>query len=957
MGLINYTFRHCAAIAVIFASPLVWSEEVVNFNTAPAPSQESLELPANIKLNLMHYDEKQYQLAYEVFVMNGNVGYAYTIAKAAVKHNPDDLVWREKLAKVALWSGNAYAALQQWMFFITHDKDADQYVGQAYVLAGQLNDYDAQAEITRLKLQKEPDSKPLLLQYVTLMQNQGFPEEALSYLKKIPGAENDVDFLEQFAAINKGLDLPEPELYYLSRLVPLQKNSTVSGERAAEILYSKGDLTGAYDVYQLLSQKVIKHTDKFWQSYAAIALLAGKKLAVIEAYEHLLDDGNINQSQILQLIFLQQTDKKFAVAYQQAKKAYKKYHFNILIETIVSLGDQLKKWPEVNDFVDKLSPQQLFKLKSKPSYAILLANLDMHLGNRVQAYKDWIAILQRWPNLTLVQENYLWFLLDNNDYQQIDYLLKRWCKVFAEKSVLWLPYVAALSETGHYQQALAVSLQHQNNKSYEVLSTLAELLIQNNYPYEAYYTGQKAFYLISRQARRQPGNLTLAQKLRLTELAQNYAPVSFSYNLVINLQKDLFKIPEVDNQIVSFALKHNRYSLASYITSIHRQQKTYTPPWMTLTLALVYNDRQAMQYLLTHSPNRLPYRDRVTAAVLTGNSKLAQEYAFKGLKDHPHDQEMYKLFQQTMLPASNRFSVGGYEKTVGTVTGPETTASARFFIDPSLSIVPYDILWWPRINDKTQLAWSPYIDRTIGFRLRKKTRRGWLQVDLAERKSLENIFIIKGKWQYQYSAKTNLMASVGFHETANESTPLLIAGMKNEAMLSITQLLDSYNTIDAQVAIDGFYGQENTFLGSGEVARGHWQHKFYLTYPDWNVNLYGTMANFKSQNSVLPSKLQQLIPSTITPSVGFYVPISYKEVGATVGLGQQYKNSYTHDWKAFFEVGYLYSAAFGLGSLAQGGIATSVFGRDHLILYGEFSKNQQQAQKNYLIGMRYDIYF
>ena len=88
------------------------------------------------------------------------------------------------------------------------------------------------------------------------------------------------------------------------------------------------------------------------------------------------------------------------------------------------------------------------------------------------------------------------------------------------------------------------------------------------------------------------------------------------------------------------------------------------------------------------------------------------------------------------------------------------------------------------------------------------------------------------------------------------------------------------------------------------------------------------------------------------------MPVNYTEGAITFGVGQQYRDSYTHSWKPFAEVGALYSIPFGLGPMAEGGIRGGVLGRDHLTIYARYSRNQQQvAQQNYTVGIRYDNNF
>ena len=46
---------------------------------------------SKVRVNLDHYDEKIFSLAYRVFIMNDKIGFAYKIASVAVKQNPKNI--------------------------------------------------------------------------------------------------------------------------------------------------------------------------------------------------------------------------------------------------------------------------------------------------------------------------------------------------------------------------------------------------------------------------------------------------------------------------------------------------------------------------------------------------------------------------------------------------------------------------------------------------------------------------------------------------------------------------------------------------------------------------------------------------------------------------------------------------------------------------------------------------
>ena len=66
------------------------------------------------KKTLRPYDPEVYELAYTVYVENRQVEQAYEVARTAGQAVPENLVWRQRWAQVAEWTGRSAEALAQW---------------------------------------------------------------------------------------------------------------------------------------------------------------------------------------------------------------------------------------------------------------------------------------------------------------------------------------------------------------------------------------------------------------------------------------------------------------------------------------------------------------------------------------------------------------------------------------------------------------------------------------------------------------------------------------------------------------------------------------------------------------------------------------------------------------------------------------------------------------------------
>lgn len=943
-----------------------------------------------ITIKLTHFEPEIYKLAYDVFVLNGDVEFAYQVARVAVDHEQTSVPWRKKLADVSLWSGHAEVALQQWMYFITHGIDANVYREKALVLAGQLNDYDSQAVILRQEIQEQPGNQDLMLRYALVLQQQGYPKHAMTFVQGLPSAMQDKKALVVLATIAKNMDDPNLELYYLQKVTAIDPLDVKMQMQEASVYYSQGNFAKAQSIFDSLADKANPKDIEFWKAYAGMSDISAHPAPLIRAYHYLLSHNELDKSAFLQLIYLEESTGKTEAAYKDAKIAYARYHDLTLAKALLGLGSNLNQWQEVKQVLDGLSAMELQALQNEPDYAMLIASIYGHLNNMVAAFQQWETILQRWPTKGAVQQGYLWFLIDNDDRKQLEYTLRRWCRLIEANAEDWAVYATALTNVGEYPRALNLLLRHPQevNKSFRLLLDVANLFVQNNNDYAAYYLQRRAFYLLLNEISAQGSSpMSLVQSLAMAELLRAFAPASASYNFIRYLSEKYPGVSEVNRQVIAMALENKSYSLARIMMRAERIQGLNTPPWMQLTLALEENDTDWIRAILFDAPKILPHRDRVTAALRTGNIKLGEQYAYQGLSEHPKDNEMYDLFTDTMLPRSDKVSLGLGYQDYGIVAGALPGLSGRFFVTPSVALLPYTVAWLPKSKAPNLITNVPTLDGMVGLRVRKYIEHGWVQANIAENHSLKSFFGLSGTWYRQNLVhKLDVFFSLDLHQQADETTTLLLGGMKNDADLILHYYTDSRNLYDFQTQIGQFLGQDGSHLGTGEEIYAHWRHKFYLSYPDWNINLYGSSLNYQNRQGVaLSPLLQRLVPPGGGSGIGFYMPVNDLTAALTFGFGQEYAvenyfgyvrrediDIYSHAVRPYAEAGVGYSRAFGWGPIVQAGLAASIFGRDHLALYGQYEQNQQQvnqvgngqqpsnqqgAQTYYIIGMRYDYYF
>lgn len=941
---------------LVFTPPTLADEtqETIPVNTVPPPPS-----PEMTGFNLNRYEAKTYTLAYQVFLMNGKPDLAFRIAEAAVKFNPDSELWRKKYAQAALWSGHPEVALQQWLYFFTHQIDQTQYSKEILKLAPQLGNYDAQALVLKQELQKNPTNAGLIIDYAKAMQGQGFPTQAEEFLKQQADWQNKPDYWQQFIRIAAGLAEPKALESALKQYLQLKPKDETAQLQLMELYYTQGQLQTALSLCRQMLQSSLTLSPEFWRTYGDLAMLAGETYQAITAYRQQVKNKQITQADLLNLVNLEYSTGELEQAYQHTRFGYDRFHLPVLLAEEFDFGANLNDWQGLATRLKSLSPEGLAFLQKKPYTFMLLARVYDKTGNKAQAFRSWQTILAKWPKQAEVEETYLWYLLDNQQLTLLHQSLNAWCQRLVSQPKLWEVAIVAWRTLGENRKALMLSLSHLTSisKSYVALFDLADLWAQMDENYYSWLTQKMARNRLLDAWFAKPGKKSLEEELAMTQLLRSQGSAEQAYHAVAYLSKRLFKEPEITNQVVAFALEKENYSLARLIMRLRDTQAETNPAWMAINLALAETDLPLLNQLLSQNLSQLPHRDRVTAAVETGHVSQAQSLSYQGLKEHPKDSQMYDLFRDTLLEGSNTLDIDNRLYNFSPLRGYESDLTGRYFINPTLALKPYNRIWFPTSTDNSLLTNPPHSDRSSGFKARQKTQRGWWESDIAQRKSLRGFPVAGLTYHRDFLTRWQAELSQTYNQRADETAPLLVAGMKDSSQLGLTYLWDSYNLFDAQLNYWAFYGQDYSFLGHGKGASIHWQHKFYLSYPDWNINGSLEWRNYQNSHLPLSAATQSILPAGIPLTPVYYMPVSYNQANFSVGYGMDYRDNYSQRWHSMLSAGLSYADAFGVGRFFSGGFAGSLLGRDMLVLYVDYSDNTQQAGQNiYSIGMRYVYY-
>ncbi|KTC85781.1 MULTISPECIES: tetratricopeptide repeat protein [Legionella] len=952
-------------------------------------------------VTIIKYDKDIYELAYSVYMQSNNPKGAYTIAMAATEQIPGSRVWRERLAQVSLWNMEPGVAIGEYLYLQTNFNDMEAGL-KGKKLAETLHDDDSLAKFLSLELKnlKEEDNTTLVLwrEYIETMLRLGNIPELMQVLNANQSRLPPVVYLDTIAHIYKITDDPNAQLEVLQKLAAVYGMVPDIAEALAQIYVLKGDVAQAQIVMNQARPKAQPIDFKFWRAYGTISLLANKPAEEIYSLQQLLK-GKKPEVDIYSRLIELTTRNQPQLAYQYAMQGMVQHPNNAsLASTIFSLMTRNRSldFPGV---VARIPAPLLKMLKYDPSYWYARSYYWRRMRDGNQLLQTYLEGINYVPEDPYFRSELIYFLVETNNLTLLRKVLPLWQSEVPETPILWGPYAEAYSRLNDPMMTrLLLSLFYQQFKEYEKdpywLILFKDSLENSFFEREAneisYYTWP--FYLeLLRNQQSPPDYVQLVNYVKLSIYNAGGDPTAVALSM-------LEKHPTEDTELLmlTWALDHNNISLARAVQAHYERIGIQPPLWARMSIALARNDQRTMRDLLrdknvflgdlVSAKENVAYRDQISAADAINAIPYGQTYAFNALKRFKKDSDLYdNYFTPIMLKTANNIYFGEDYYQYGNVVGPRTNTSFTYFLMPSLSITPYNSVWFSHNLSKPSTTFSfdennevtseinqelravPRKDERAGVKFRTLLRRGNLDLDLGYRNNLNSFMTAKLAREYQLYSDLDIVGTVGYHQPAEDTEALYVGGMKNDLELDFDYKLLFKDRITGNLQQNFFYTQQGQHVADGTQFTLRYEHKFWSSYPDWSISPYGEFTHYYNKTrSLLRGSILKLVPVNETPNANFLIPVNFTEYGITVSFGKKFveefldlniADEYTHRWRPFASATISKNTLIGIGKLYEIGISGTVFGRDHLLFYYEYGTNQGPGiQALRLATISYRIY-
>lgn len=914
---------------------------------APPIAHKPLPLPAEA------FNSQDYTLSYRVFLNAHKVRRAAGVALKAVHSEPHSLLWRKRLAQTALWLGRERLALREMSYLALHGQTV--YQKPAFALASSLSAFTRLTELLQLSLRKHPNAPKLVLEMSSLFQIQGHPHQAIAWLTEAMKRSAHRRYLWEIIVLENSLGAEQKEWVALRAYSHRYGASGHVLMTEASLLYRSGHTGQAFHLLLRHRHQIASSDTAYYHTLGALAWIHQDFPVALQSARTLYGQGAATSTDLTHMILLEKK-RHPRTSYLMAAVGFRRYHKPFFFFAMLGIAERLHSRSLLLKTFRILTAKERTQIATNPYYWTGYARYLTLQGEYARAERTYRVALRRFTDNTTIMESYLWFLVATGKAPQLASDLPRWAPIVNTEPALWLPYALSFLALNNPRLALPYlqALVRRRPQDLALLLPYADALAKDGHRGLATSVRRRAFSIILGQ-KVAPSKSHLHRALRRrADLEQALTTAPLTLPLVEDIAATARTTADRDT-VLGYALSHNDFALA-YLTLKSYKAHSHGPPWAREATALADHNGMTINALLAHHSLTLPRSDRVTAAERIGEPERAASLAFASLNVSRFDWALARQDRRLLLDQSDRVAGrveylkdAGFSNTIGTV-------SVRHFVTPTVMIKARTRLALQTQTDPTLIGTIPRIDRSGRFTLGISRSSGLYDLTMGERSAVTHFPYGQASWQGALWPHSHQKLQLSYHVRAYDLPSLYIGGTKSGVSLRDTETLTERDSLATRMSYRNFEAQGGGALGTGSVAALNYDHKLRLAYPDITVGGGLSAAHYQGANT-LPTQLTPLLPIG-TSGIGFFVPQSYVQAGVDLHFGEGYERHYAPDLRPFLDLDLFENSVTHAGYDLTIGIATPLFGLDHLAVY--YSRGQGGAGVVNLmqyVGVRYAYNF
>lgn len=951
------TMREPAALAPTLMERLAaWL-----INEASAQDRERPKSPA-----MRPYDERVYPFAYDVFLANGNLEDAFRVAEAAVAQRPEDLAWREKLARVAEWSRRPAEALDQWLYLAQHGRE-DAWQGVLRLAPG-LGADETLFLAMRHRVERKDASPAELRQFAALYERLGRPRDGIAWFAARYASTRQVVALELAANLADRSGERDKAIEFNQQLIAVQGPSEERLLRTATLLVLAGKFRAAHDLLNGFRSRVRPEAGEYWDLLGDLAWRLQEDESAIFAYRALSTRKEADPGEFDRLVTLLR-DSSPEEAARVAEFGYERFHTPGLLLTALEIHWERKNLPRLRALFAGIDAQAEKGFATIPFFYSLRAQFRQAEGDLKGARADLTQAIAIAPQNLELKTALAWLLIDARDNAALRKQLDEIARSAGDARDTRALQAAGWITLGEPRRALPFysRLVQDKPEDYLQLMGYADALEQAGREGDSARVRRQAWAVVRKAYARDPDKADQPLRENIARLALTLAPGDPALAVVRDLlRRDSARsdAPDEKNRasavkelVLSWAISTGQFSNAKAWLWLQYGRKLAVPGWAEASVALGEDDVEAAERLLADSGKDIPVRSRIEAARLVGQVRLAQTLAFDEQGRAPDDDALHLQLADSLLAGANRLIGGAMSSLRGVVRSQPRELQAQVWVAPRLRLA---LEWreaWQSRTDAAVLAAIPRRDRETRITLRRLLDSGWAEVGVGERQAFASQASLRASLFTQWDRRFSTLISAARNERTLDSTALAVAGSKDELAARALYTFAKREYFSGGLRSVRYQTQNGAHLGSGSAVEGELGHRVRTEYPDLTLRLTAATYRFTASGND-DAQTAQLNPAGTLPGAPFFIPQNSRILGAGIGFGESMRESYSRAIRPYGSFSRTSSSLAGSGYNALVGAGGSLFGTDQLSLYWNRARGGGTSGASILeYGLRYEYLF
>ncbi|CAM5567540.1 Tetratricopeptide repeat protein OS=Eoetvoesiella caeni OX=645616 GN=DFR37_11648 PE=4 SV=1 [Eoetvoesiella caeni] len=394
-----------------------------------------------------------YDLAFQAFVESNQLNEAEKLARSALEHHLDPLIWTRRLAQIAQWNKHPDVALKYWLQF-AKESGSDEAWENVLKLAPQLDNDQAYLAALIHAADRSPGNLPLQDKVVAAYERLGQPEAGMAYLNSRAKGAVRRPLLERYAALADRSGDDKIALQAYRKLLVAYPASSVYATHVASLEYQQGNMAEALAVLRDVRSKVGDDAEAapYWRLYAELARQTQNDKDAEFAYKHLLATGQSDAPDLTAMTYFYQAHP--IDAGRVAEMQFRKDSSSAALAFAMQYYTAADAWPRIHTLLASLTPEQQAQFHN--SAALLAARAEYYLHTQ-----RWDAALIDLRRAVLLPDaddetriTYLWALVDFGTDEELNKAVTKWRSIAKINSGYWGAFAAAELRIGHPARAL-----------------------------------------------------------------------------------------------------------------------------------------------------------------------------------------------------------------------------------------------------------------------------------------------------------------------------------------------------------------------------------------------------------------------------------------------------------------------------------------------------------------------